>query len=239
MKKILCLCVLVTITILGKTQASGKYIGNSGVGTDFSIQNNDGKLIPIGTKEDPKGTPYLLDNWSNVTVYLTNGTHYSDNSFNYSLFDEQLYFIKNNNLFAVTDEIKEFVLTPSGASDNDQTSYRFANGYPIVNNTNEKTFYQVLAKGTHYHLLKWQHKKIRETYVYGAKAEFEYLNQINYYVFDAVSNKMNFVGNKASANNIKSTLSIDESIWKTYLNNEIGNTKSEKSIIDFINYLNK
>jgi len=239
MKKILCLCLLVTITILGKTQASGKYIGNSGVGTDFSIQNNDGKMIPIGTKEDPKGTPYLLDNWSNVMVYLTNGTNYTDNTFNYSLFDEQLYFIKNNNLFAVTDDIKEFILTPSGANDINQTTYRFANGYPIVNNAIEKTFYQILAKGTHYHLLKWQHKKIRETYVYGAKAEFEYLHQINYYVFDVASNKMNFIGIKASANNIKSTLSVDESIWKAYLKNQTGNSKDEKSMIDFINYLNK
>jgi hypothetical protein len=172
-------------------------------------------------------------------VYLTNGTNYTDNTFNYSLFDEQLYFIKNNNLFAVTDDIKEFILTPSGANDINQTTYRFANGYPIVNNAIEKTFYQILAKGTHYHLLKWQHKKIRETYVYGAKAEFEYLHQINYYVFDVASNKMNFIGIKASANNIKSTLSVDESIWKAYLKNQTGNSKDEKSMIDFINYLNK
>ena len=239
MKKVLCFSVLVSITILGFTQVTGKYIGNSGVGTDFSIQNNDGKLIPIGTKEDPKGTPYLLDNWSNVMVYLTNGTNYTDNTFNYSLFDEQLYYIKNKNLFAVTDEIKEFILTPDGSNDNNQTSYRFANGYPIVNNANEKTFYQILTKGTHYHLLKWQHKKIRETYVYGSKAEFEYVNQVNYYIFNAASNKMIFVGNKASVANIKSTLPVDESIWKAYLNNEKGNTKSEKSMIDFMNYLNK
>jgi hypothetical protein len=50
---------------------------------------------------------------------------------------------------------------------------------------------------------------------------------------------MNFIGIKASANNIKSTLSVDESIWKAYLKNQTGNSKDEKSMIDFINYLNK
>jgi hypothetical protein len=73
MKKVLCI-LLYTIAVLnGNAQLNGKHVGNSGVGGNLSIQNNDGNLIPIGTIEDAKGSPFLLEKWANATVYLKNG----------------------------------------------------------------------------------------------------------------------------------------------------------------------
>ena len=241
MKKTLCILIYMIAILNGNAQLNGKHAGNSGVGGNLTIQNNDGSLIPIGVIEDTKGSPYLLETWTTAKVYLKNGTSYADTAFNYSLFDNQLYYIKNNKIFKVSDSINEFTLIPG--SDNTKNSiyesYHFANGYPAINGTKTNTFYQVLTTGTKYQLLKWQHKKINEVYTYGAKAESEYTSQFAYYIFDVDQQNMLPIGNKANTSKIKSTLSVDESIWKAYLKNQTGNSKDEKSMIDFVNYLNK
>ena len=241
MKKILCILWVMMSIVNVNAQLKGKYIGNSGVGGNLSIQNNDGNLIPIGAIEDAKGSPFLLEKWANVTVYLTNGKNYSDTSFNYSLFDDQLYYLKKNQLFKVADPVTSFTLTQVGENITNDLywSYHFANGYPAINGTNEKTFFQVLATGAKYQLLKWQHKKINEVYTYGGKTESEYKSQTAYYIFDVDQQNMLSIGIKANISKIKSTLSVDESIWKAYLKNQSGHSKDEKSMIDFMNYLNK
>jgi len=224
-----------------QVSVSGKYIGNPGVGSDLSIQNNDGKLIPIGAREDAKGTPFFLEGWLNASVYLINGGSYTDTAFNYSLFDDKLYFNRDSKLFLVTDQVKTFILTTRNINDKATTniiSYQFSNGYPAINGTNENTFFQLLVSGSHYQLLKWQHKNIRENYTYGSKLEYEYVSQFVYYIFDNITHQIFPIGNKANAAKIKSTLSVDESIWKAYLNNHTANTKNEQAMIDFIIYLN-
>jgi hypothetical protein len=229
-----------TATIGANAQLNGKHLGNNGVGGNLSIQNNDGNLIPIGAIEDAKGSPFLLESWTSAKIYLKNGTNYTDTSFNYSLFDDQLYCNKNNVLYKVSDQVKEFTFI---SADNNSISnfnrlFHFANGYPAINGVNSNTFFQVLATGKRYQLLKWQHKKISEVYTYGAKAGTEYTNQIAYYIFDVTKQNMLSIGNIAKASKIKSTLSIDESIWKAYLNNHSENHKGEKAMIDFMSYLN-
>jgi len=241
MKKVVCIIFYITATIGANAQLNGKHVGNNGVGGNLSIQNNDGNLIPIGAIEDAKGSPFLLESWTSAKIYLKNGTNYTDTSFNYSLFDEQLYCNKNNLLYKVSDQVKEFtfISVDNNLISNFNTSYHFANGYPAINGINSNTFFQVLAIGNRYQLLKWQHKKISEVYTYGAKAGTEYASQIAYYIFDVTKQSMLSIGNKANASKIKSTLSIDESIWKAYLNNHSENRKGEKAMIDFMSYLNK
>ncbi len=241
MKKVVCIIFYFTATIGASAQLNGKHVGNSGVGGNLSIQNNDGNLIPIGAIEDAKGSPFLLESWTSAKIYLKNGTNYSDTSFNYSLFDDQLYYKKNNQLYKVSDQVKEFtfISDDNNLISNFNTSYHFANGYPAINGINSNTFFQILATGKRYQILKWQYKKINEVYTYGGKTESEYKSQIAYYIFDVTKQSMLSIGNKANASKIKNTLSIDESIWKAYLKNQSGNSKDEKSMIDFIGYLNK
>lgn len=241
MKKVVCVLMSMIAILNVNAQLNGKHVGNSGVGGNLSIQNNDGNLIPIGATEDAKGSPFLLEKWVNATVYLKNGKNYADTAFNYSLFDDQLYYLKKNQLFKVSDQLSSFTLTQVGENITNDLywSYHFANGYPAINGTNENTFFQVLATGKKYQLLKWHHKKINEVYTYGAKTETEYKSQIAFYVFDVDQQNMLSIGNKANTSKIKSTLSVDESIWKAYLKNQTGNSKDEKSMIDFINYLNR
>lgn len=221
-------------------QQRGVHVGNNGVGGNLSFQNNEGSLIPIGAQTDTKGNPFLLDNWTVGKVFLKSGVNYVDSAFNFSLFDERLYFIKKEKLFSVTEPIATFILfDKTGANlENPYTNYEFAAGYPPTKQTNAASFFQILNKGKNYELLKWQHKKVRESYNYGGKVETEYVSQLAYYIFDKKLDKMFLIGNKPNTEQIKNTLSIEASIWKAYLEKNASNLKTEQMMQEFVAYLN-
>ena len=237
MKKICISLFVLTLLINVNAQVSGKHVGSSGVGGSFSIQNTDGKMIPIGAQEDTKGSPLLLDYWTPGTVFLKNGVKFTETALNYSLFEDKLYFKRDNQFFIVAGVIGAFILSPNGEA-NDTSSYYFVNGYPSTALTNENSFFQVLTDGKKYQLLKWQHKKIREIYSYGGRNETEYVNQEAFYAFDKTVRKLINIGNKANNANIKNTLSVDDATWKAYSEIHPTNVKGEKGMITFMNYLN-
>ena len=229
---------LLIISLHTKGQATGKHMGATGVGGDLSIQNTDGKMIPIGAQADTKGSPLLLDTWVSGTVNLKNGSKFNDSALNYSLYEDKLYFKRDNQFFIVTGLINDFYLAADNTSKSTQL-YHFVSGYPASANSNENTFFQLLSDGGRYQLLKWQHKKIREVYNYGGANETEYVNQEAYYVFEKSAHKMwSITGNKTNAQQIKNTLSVDESTWKAYLENHSAIEKGEQALIDFTKFLN-
>jgi hypothetical protein len=237
MKPIIALTVFLSCTIASNAQVSGKHMGSTGVGGDLSIQNNDGKMIPIGAQADTKGSPLLLAQWVSGTVNLKNGIKFNDSALNYSLFEDKLYFKRDNQFFIVAGIISDFYL----AADEENKSkglFHFVSGYPVTTTTNENTFFQLLADGGKYQLLKWQHKKIREAYNYGGVNESEYVSQEAYYVFEKSAHKMWSLGNKTNVQQIKNTLSVDESTWKAYLDKHSSNSKGESAMIELISVLN-
>jgi hypothetical protein len=237
MKPIIALAFFLSYSIASNAQVSGKHMGSTGVGGDLSIQNNDGKMIPIGAQADTKGSPLLLAQWVSGTVNLKNGIKFNDSALNYSLFEDKLYFKRDNQFFIVAGIISDFYL----AADEENKSkglFHFVSGYPVTTTTNENTFFQLLADGGKYQLLKWQHKKIREAYNYGGVNESEYVSQEAYYVFEKSAHKMWSLGNKTNVQQIKNTLSVDESIWKAYLDKHSSNSKSESAMIELISVLN-
>ncbi len=237
MKPIIALAIFLSYSIASNAQVSGKHMGSTGVGGDLSIQNNDGKMIPIGAQADTKGSPLLLEQWVSGTVNLKNGIKFNDSALNYSLFEDKLYFKRDNQFFIVAGIISDFYL----AADEENKSkglFHFVSGYPVTTTTNENTFFQLLADGGKYQLLKWQHKKIREAYNYGGVNETEYVSQEAYYVFEKAAHKMWSLGNKTNVQQIKNTLSVDESIWKAYLDKHSSNSKGESAMIELISVLN-
>ncbi len=234
MKNFLFIASIIAMSYSSNAQVSGKHIGSTGVGGDLSIQDNNGKMIPIGAKNDTKGTPLFLENWVNGSVVLKNGVKFNNSELNFSLYEDKLYFRRDNQFFVVDGIISEFYLESGEAN----KPFHFVSGYPSTNTTNDNTYFQVLADGGHYQLLKWQHKKIRDVYSYGGVNESEYVNQEAYYVFERGNKKIWNIGNKINALSIKNTLSIDESIWKAYSEKNNSNAKGEKSLLDFVTYLN-
>jgi hypothetical protein len=236
MKHIIVLALILSCSIASIAQVSGKHMGSTGVGGDLSIQNNDGKMIPIGAQEDTKGSPLLLEQWVNGKVNLKNGSSFTDTALNYSLYEDKLYFKKNNDFFIVAGIINDFYLT---SADENKNLLHFVSGYPTTATTSENTFFQLLADGGHYQLLKWRHKKIREVYSYGGRPETEYVNQEAYFIFEKSAHKMWGIGNKTNTQQIKNTLSVDDATWKAYLDNKSSYSKGENALIELIGYLNK
>jgi hypothetical protein len=237
MKHFIAIASFLIFSTTANAQASGKHMGSTGVGGDLSIQNSEGKMIPIGAQADTKGSPLLLGQWVSGTVNLKNGVKFNDSALNYSLYEDKLYFKRDNQFFIVAGIINDFYL----AADEENKStglFHFVSGYPASATTNENTFFQLLADGGKYQLLKWQHKKIREVYNYGGVNESEYVNQEAYYVFDKAAHKMWSLGNKTNVQQIKNTLSVDDATWKAYLEKHSTNSKGESAMIEFVGVLN-
>lgn len=226
------------MVLSANAQTRGTHSGATGVGGNFEIQNNDGKMIPIGAKEDTKGSPLLFEHWVKGTVILKNGVQFKDTALNYSLFEDKLYFKRLNHFYIVQGAISEFYLANVNEP-TDSSLLHFVGGYPPTKITNGTHFFQVLADGRRYQLLKWARKKIRETYTYGGPTETAYVQQEAYCIFEKNNRTMFEVSNKPNVTAIKNTLSIDESIWKAYLHDQLSNKKTEAGMIDFINYINK
>jgi hypothetical protein len=237
MKPIITLAVLISFSIASNAQVSGKHMGSTGVGGDLSIQNSDGKMIPIGAQADTKGSPLFLEKWVSGSVNLKNGVKFNDSSLNYSLYEDKLYFKRENQFFIVAGIINDFYLADD---ENNKTKglFHFVSGYPITTTSNENTFFQLLADGGKYQLLKWQHKKIREVYNYGGVNETEYVSQEAYYIFEKAAHKMWSLGSKTNVQQIKNTLSIDDATWKAYFENHTSNSKGESALIDLMTFLN-
>jgi len=238
MKPIIAFAVFLSFSIASNAQVSGKHMGSTGVGGDLSIQNNDGKMIPIGAQADTKGSPLLFEQWVSGTVNLKNGVRFNDSALNYSLFEDKLYFKRDNQFFIVAGIISDFYLT-ADEENKSKGLFHFVSGYPAAATTNENTFFQLLADGGKYQLLKWQHKKIREAYNYGGVNETEYVSQEAYYVFEKSAHKMWSLGNKTNVQQIKNTLSVDESIWKAYLDKHSSNSKGESAMIELVSFINE
>jgi hypothetical protein len=237
MKPIIALAVLISYSIASNAQVSGKHMGSTGVGGDLSIQNNDGKMIPIGAQADTKGSPLLFEQWVSGTVNLKNGVKFNDSALNYSLFEDKLYFKRDNQFFIVAGIISDFYLAAE-EENKSKGLFHFVSGYPATATTNENTFFQLLADGGKYQFLKWQHKKIREVYNYGGANESEYVGQEAYYVFEKAAYKMWSLGNKTNPQQIKNTLSVDDATWKAYLDKHSSNSKGESAMIELISVLN-
>jgi hypothetical protein len=174
-----------------------------------------------------------LDNWVKGTVILKNGVRFQDTALNYSLYEDKLYFKRFNQFYIVEGAISEFYLAK------DSSLLHFVGGYPATKITNGTNFFQVLADGSRYQLLKWVRKKIREAYSYGGPTESAYVQQEAYCIFEKNSRTMFEVSNKPNVTAIKNTLSIEDALWKAYWHSHPSNNKSEASMIHFVHYLNK
>ena len=159
--------------------------GNAIPSVQFADAN--GRLLPA-SGAGIQGTPYVFEEFSVGKVIFVNGMESVDSSLNYSYFDHKLYFSKSNGLYVVNQQAKAFVLN-SVDKDNNNVSKQFMCLFPSVDDNTPATFYEVLGKGDNFQLLKYTHKRIKETVVYGGAPVKEYVMDDLYYIYDKADKK--------------------------------------------------
>ena len=152
----------------------------------------------------------------------------------FSLYENKLFFSKNNKIFIVSVPTEEFVITYKNEK-NGFDKYHFRNGYPAFEKNDDNTFYEILYEGQGLQLLRWQHKKINETSDYGGvrAREFSLVQQL--FVYQGKENKLSDINSTIASikkNLPQYTSSIDE-----YTSMHKVNTKDPQQLILLIAYL--
>ncbi len=237
MKKLMLLTWLIFPLLSNCQQLQGaQYKGADGIQHDFIIYNGKGEPIPVGDHSNIEGSPFLQNQWAFGMVKLTNGNVISDSAINYSLYNDKLFFKRNGNMYPVNYPVKEFSIQSAEDSVALKT-YHFINGFPGIGRNDSSTFYEVLYEGNLLTLLRWQHKKIRETTKYNGPFESEYFPVQEYFIFYPKENRMVSLGGKANVNTVKKKLPHFSDQIKVYLSANKPDAGKDSSLIQLFSFL--
>jgi hypothetical protein len=207
--------------------------GNAIPSVQFADAN--GRLLPA-SGAGILGTPYVFDKFSLGKVIFLNGMESVDSNLNYSYFDHKLYYTQKNDLYVVNQQAKSFVLN-SVDKDNNKVSKQFMCLFPSVDDNTPATFYEVLGKGDNFQLLKYTHKRIKETTVYGGAPVKEYVMDDLFYIYDKMGKNMLALGSNHSLKAVKKVLPNYAVQIDAYLDANKLNLKKEEDMIQLLQQL--
>jgi hypothetical protein len=207
--------------------------GNAIPSVQFADAN--GRLLPA-SGAGIQGTPYVFDKFSVGKVVFVNGMESVDSNLNYSYFDHKLYYTQKNGLYVVNQQAKSFVLN-SVDKDNNNVSKQFMCLFPNVDDNTPATFYEVLGKGDNFQLLKYTHKRIKETAVYGGAPTKEYVSDDLFYIYDKAAKKMLSLGSSHSLKAVKKVLPNNATQIDALINSNKLNLKKEEDMIQLLQQL--
>ncbi len=207
--------------------------GNAIPSVQFADAN--GRLLPA-SGAGIQGTPYVFEKFVPGKVIFVNGMESVDSSLNYSFFDHKLYFSKSNGLYLVNQQAKEFVLN-SVDKDNNKVTKQFKCLFPTVEDNTPATFYEVLGKGDVFQLLKYTHKRIKETAVYGGAPTKEYVADDLFYIYQTTDKKMLPLGSSHSLKALKKALPNYAAQIDAVVNANKLNLKKEEDVIQLLQQL--
>ena len=227
-KYLLCL-VFSCVTLPMFAQITGNAIPS----VQFADAN--GRLLPA-SGAGIQGTPYVFDKFSLGKVIFVNGMESVDSNLNYSYFDHKLYYTQKNGLYVVNQQAKSFVLN-NVDKENNQVSKQFMCLFPSVDDNTPATFYEVLGVSDHFQLLKYTHKRIKESVVYGGAPTKEYVSDDLYYIYDKGAKSMLAMGSALSLKSVKKVLPNYTAQIDAYLNANKLNLKKEADMIQLLQQL--
>jgi hypothetical protein len=207
--------------------------GNAIPSVQFADAN--GRLLPA-SGAGIQGTPYVFEQFGMGKVVFVNGMESVDSSLNYSYFDHKLYYTQKKGLYVVNQQAKSFVLN-SVDKENNQVSKQFMCLFPSVDDNTPATFYEVLGTGDMLQLLKYTHKRIKETVVYGGAPTKEYVSDDLFYIYDKAAKKMLAMGSALSLKSVKKILPTYATQIDAYLNANKLNLKKEADMIQLLQQL--
>jgi hypothetical protein len=207
--------------------------GNAIPSVQFADAN--GRLLPA-SGAGIQGTPYVFDKFSVGKVIFLNGMESVDSSLNYSYFDHKLYYTQKNGLYVVNQQAKAFVLN-NVDKENNQVSKQFMCLFPSVDDNTPATYYEVLGASENFQLLKYTHKRIKETVVYGGAPTKEYVSDELFYIYDKAAKKMLSLGSSHSLKAVKKVLPNDAAQIDAIINSNKLNLKKEADMIQLLQQL--
>lgn len=234
--------VIVTICCSHTTYAqaslgsSTQYIGNGGSLRFFEWYDTEGNRIKTASEMGVKGTPMLHEGWGSGNIVYTSGKKLVIEKMNFSLCENRLYYTADKKLFQIVLPVASFEITIPDNEGDDYT-YHFKSGFPVIDNQDELSLYEVLYEGDNIQLLQWNRKKMKELFNYGNSREREFVLEQQLYVYQPKEKTM--VALKQALPSMQKTLPAYAGIMREYADKHKLNTRNKQEVTDLIAYLDK
>lgn len=125
----------------------------------FFVDYTDGRPIMANSDNEAEGSFFWNEEWCSGKVLLNKNRIVSGLNLKFNIYNQELYFNRNNTAMAFADSVKEFEITCQ--SDGQSRYAYFRNGYPPVDRFNTSSYYQVLADSS-FQLLRSYRKELVE-----------------------------------------------------------------------------
>jgi len=109
----------------------------------FFVDYTDGRPIMANADKDAEGSFFWAEEWCSGKVLLNKNRIVSGLKLKFNVYNQELYFNRNNTEMAFADSVKEFEISCMVEG---QARYGyFRNGYPAIDRFNALTYYEVLV----------------------------------------------------------------------------------------------
>jgi hypothetical protein len=156
MKKVLFVAVWIILYQISIAQSPAVTPNASPIIYLYDLQ---GKPLTEKKLDEVEGSPFLMEDWNWGAVKMKNGRYAKDVSLRFDLYNNRLFFMRDNVSFEFVLAVHEFMIGYLNGSDSQSVLYR--NGYPAVDKNTSETFYEVLADGK-IQLLNFKYKFLQE-----------------------------------------------------------------------------
>jgi len=235
-KIILFICILFNKPGFSQVAVSGKFLNTDGVQQNYEFLDGEKKPIPIGDRGDITGSPLLQNKWAFGILKLENGTTFSDSAINYSLYNDKLFFKRDENIYPVNYPVKDFFIESSNATDGKKI-YHFKKGFPPGGQNDYSTFYEILFDGSSIKFLKKEDKRIRVSYQYNGPTSREYYTVRKFFVFFPNENKIVELGKKVTLKDLRKDLSRYSNLIDSYSSIHKLDTREENDLNKLFSFL--
>ena len=180
----------VLVTFISSAQSS--FGGNNSNLTE--IYDVNGWPLSSKVKYEIKGSPMLTDNWCKGSVKFSNGRILKDALLSFNLFNNQLYYKLEDIQFSFIDQISEFTFLYE--ENGKEKNLLFRSGYPGNTPVAGRIFYEVIAEGPRFQLLKHSYKALRDYYEYSTALAKNFRLFSDMYIYDMQTKSLKYIKNK-------------------------------------------
>jgi len=145
------------------------------------IEDISGRPYSSKALDEIDGSPFLLADWNWGVVKFRNGRFAKDLSLHFNVYNNQLYFKKEEKQLEFELPVQEFMIRY--LKDNDSVAVFYRSGFPETEKTNWETFWELLNDGN-MKLLKYRYKVISSFRPYNSaeRKKFDDREQLYAYV---------------------------------------------------------
>jgi hypothetical protein len=182
-----------------------------------------------------KGNPFIIAEWVQGIVVFKGNKLYNCNDLQFNWVTNELHTKYKGQAYGFDDSVIEFVLLDTSNNKSIEVLYR--NGYPNIGTHTKNSFYQVIAGGANFELLKYWSRHDHEMYEGTGTYTKEFTKVEDWYLYDMKNNKLVYLNLKPAS--VEKALPAYTTTVKQVTHSIDGKRLTETDLVSLVNSLNK